>query len=471
MAKLNVVIPAVDVMVNGQAYRKVDRKAQAGDIVKALSRSIDVDAGAYYTVEKDESRGPFYRDNVGSRRFRLERTDLHEVYTLLSVDPPAAPSDAFTYDGAEYREVKRWAEKGERIRIVNRHPNEHRYEQGAEFVVNSVDGDGDVRVTLGDSDRKLVVLSEYAVLEPTVQPDVDPAPEYVEVKRKANVGERIKIIDAWLAGDNYANGSVLTVVGYSGSCVEVSETDRVVADREYVVLEPVTAQAPAQPKRYTAGDFVKVVREGGAHNYEVGSVVKVTRLDIADLFYAEKADGSTGNMLARKQTEPATETEFLAQRKPAEPARLEVGDIVRIHRARYAGDRLKIGEVRKVAEVDSSFVPYRADKLDGSDHDWFREGDLGKLTAEETAAIEKEAQETAKWAEIGRKVGEFKRGDVAKVVSTLGAEGLSEGSIVEVVGPDGTDAPSVKLPDGDTGYAVVTLVTPVEQRFDTEQAA
>jgi hypothetical protein len=34
MGKLNVVVPAVNVTVDGIEYRKVDRKAQAGDIVR-----------------------------------------------------------------------------------------------------------------------------------------------------------------------------------------------------------------------------------------------------------------------------------------------------------------------------------------------------------------------------------------------------------------------------------------------------
>jgi hypothetical protein len=632
MAKLNVTYPAVDVVVNGQAYRKVDRKlAQAGDIVKVISSDYDMEYGGFYPV----GDGPSVVDDVNDRvnPFGTYPEDF-EVYAPLSVDPPAASSDELTFGGAqyrkverparegdviiitkvvhpryeqrvtvgnaylvtevddagdaqiadnngrnydtigdtfdvyekvaeevaqapdmppvEYREVKRWAEKGERIRIVNRHPNEHRYEQGAEFVVNSVDGDGDVRVTFGGNDRKLVVLSEYVVLEPIAQPIVAPAQEYVEVDRKAAVGERIKIVEAYAAMDNYVTGDEFAVknVRYDGA-VYVEEHDRVIAQFEYVVLEPAPAQASAQPKRYVAGDFVKVTsnsvgheytegsvvkiaetkdnaRHGGqqfraekadgtfgnwlvtddvepadeaafnaqkphpkrltigdfakviaarsGHNYEVGSVVKISVDDHRSMPYkAEKADGTTGNWLYESVLEPATEAEFLAQRKPAEPARLEVGDIVRIARARYDGDRLVIGEVRKVAEVDSSSVPYRANKMDGSDHDWFRVGDLVKLTADEVAAIEKEAQETAKWAAIGRKVGEFKRGDIVEATRLLGKKERVIGEVEDVPQQeDGGMAAGLRLPDG-TFYAVdadgMALITPVEQRFDTEQAA
>jgi hypothetical protein len=394
MAKLNVTIPAVDAMVNGQAYRKVDRKAQAGDIVKFTDGALPsfVTDGAFYAVDRVDGAGDAHiTDNDGDGYDTAG--DSFEVYAPLSVDPPVAPSDELTFGGAtyrkvdrpacegdvivitkvvhpryeqrvtvgnaymvtevddagdaqiadnngrdydtsgdtfdvyekvaqppaqapdmppvEYREVIRWAEKGERIRIVNRHPNEHRYEQGAEFVVNSVDGDGDVRVTLGDSDRKLVVLSEY------------------------------------------------------------------------VVLEPTAAQAPAQPKRYAACDYVKVTGNSVGHGYADGSVVKIAETkDNArhggQQFRAEKADGEVGNWLVTDDVEPADEAGFEAQK----PAELEAGDLAKIARAR--------------AEVDSSDIPYRAEKVDGSDYDWFCVGDLEKLTVEEAAAIEKEAQETAK---------------------------------------------------------------------------
>lgn len=80
------------------------------------------------------------------------------------------------------------------------------------------------------------------------------ATQYREVPRKANAGERIKIVDACYAGvpPVYANGDELTVVRDFGSMgVRVdrkwdvkSGIDAWVAHREYVVLEPIVAPAP-----------------------------------------------------------------------------------------------------------------------------------------------------------------------------------------------------------------------------------
>lgn len=90
MVKLNVTIPAVDVMVNGQAYRKVDRKAQAGDIVKALYAREDITEGAFYAVYADGDGDPAFRDDDGDERcVFLEYRDRYE--TFAPVTPQLRP--------------------------------------------------------------------------------------------------------------------------------------------------------------------------------------------------------------------------------------------------------------------------------------------------------------------------------------------------------------------------------------------
>ncbi|MEC0167904.1 hypothetical protein [Paenibacillus graminis] len=623
MAKLSVVIPAVDVMVNGQAYRKVDRKAQAGDIVKALSRSFDVDTGAFYAVEVDASRGVFYRDNVGSRRFRLERTDLHEVYAPVA----AAPSETITYENAQYRKVDRPAREGDVVMITEPDDAEYTADEGVSlnqpylvmrldsaddpqimnargkeydtagdvfdvyekvtrpsveyrevkryanvgdtikmvedadaggwlagdtFIVTSVASDKAVHFTDNDGDgRRRSGTDDYVVLEPIVAT----TPTYVEVKRKASVGERIKIVAAENAHGKYANGDELTVASDDhlwGEAVRVNEFYQpVLYDREYVVLEPVPAQAIAKPKRYAVGDFVKVTGNSVTHDYAEGSVVKITETkDNArhggQQFHAETADGERGNWLVTNDVEPATKAEFLAakaqtQRKPAEPA-FSVGDTVKLTvadggRPCYGWGRVSNGDIGKVAYVSSDSIsvdfpkqrgwnakPEELTKVDPRDA--FAEGDkvrlisggntsglhdyetgdvytvlapkspvgngkvkitgggqptgyatpdqLVKLTAEEVAAIQKEAQEAVKWVAIGRKVGEFKRGDIVSFTRTDGDKGVGTvedgGSFDSAIGVrigakpyDGEKYRGVYFDEGDTA----TLIVPVEQRFDT----
>lgn len=65
----------------------------------------------------------------------------------------------------QYREVKRKAAVGERIKIVAAGMTFGRYSNGDEFTVNYVDRDSDVYVSIDGKDR-LICFSEYAVLEP-----------------------------------------------------------------------------------------------------------------------------------------------------------------------------------------------------------------------------------------------------------------------------------------------------------------
>ncbi|WP_156949700.1 hypothetical protein [Paenibacillus sp. FSL R7-269] len=373
---------------------------------------------------------------------------------------------------AEYREVKRWAEKGERIRIVSKHDG--RYENRDEFVVDAPAGFGDVFVKHPqgmNEGRACVCYVEYVVLEPIAQPVV-----YVEVKRKADVGERIRIVNA-CAWSDYENGDEFNVVRLDSDgdifIVDNAGGPECVATDEYVVLEPVTAQVIEEPERLTVGDYVKVVREGGTHNYAVGSVVKVTKLDGFGLFNAERADGKIGNLLALGQTEPATEAEFLAQRKPA----FNVGDKIRITRSQC---NWPVGTIATVTEVlarlnhDSGTVKALADG-----HTYLADGCAFEvLTAEEVAAAEKEAalalQEIAKWNAIGRKVGEYKTGDIVEVTSTSGlcvGDKINVGDIVVLGDKDESDemfrlqAPGV-IGGNWAETDMFKLVTPVEQRFD-----
>ncbi|ATO12220.1 hypothetical protein ACJGE4_15515 [Bacillus velezensis] len=83
------------------------------------------------------------------------------------------------------------------------------------------------------------------------------------------------------------------------------------------------------------------------------------------------------------------------------------------------------------------------------------------LTEEEAAKIERQQAEEAKWAKIGRKIGEYKKGDVVQFKDDYVAIG-----VVEDVG---TSRLGVRMPD--EAYQGpykndVTLITPVEARFD-----
>ncbi len=84
------------------------------------------------------------------------------------------------------------------------------------------------------------------------------------------------------------------------------------------------------------------------------------------------------------------------------------------------------------------------------------------LTEEKAAEIERQQAEEAKWAKIGRKVGEYKNGDVVRY-------DYGDNEICEVV--DDTEEGRVGVQTKEYGIcrekpANLRLITPVEARFD-----
>lgn len=92
-----------------------------------------------------------------------------------------------------------------------------------------------------------------------------------EVKRKAKVGEYIKIVDAKPLFNSYKNGDVFKVVSVHKTGVEIKKDGTLVTaawHSEYVVLENYKPEEKAQEKDNSeihVGDMVEVVDCG--HNY------------------------------------------------------------------------------------------------------------------------------------------------------------------------------------------------------------
>lgn len=91
---------------------------------------------------------------------------------------------------------------------------------------------------------------------------------YNEVKRKAAVGERIKIVNAQMTGGSYKDGDEFTVKeSLDNVGVKVVENGAGIWHREYVVLEPVeTAEPPAElelPEELVQS-FALFIRENAA---------------------------------------------------------------------------------------------------------------------------------------------------------------------------------------------------------------
>lgn len=96
--------------------------------------------------------------------------------------------------------------------------------------------------------------------------DVKPDNGVREVKRKAKVGEYIKIVDAKPLFNSYKNGDVFKVVSVSRSGVEIKKDETQVTaawHEEYVVLENYK---PEKKDEICVGDTVKVTDTGMQYN-------------------------------------------------------------------------------------------------------------------------------------------------------------------------------------------------------------
>ncbi|MEK4360862.1 hypothetical protein NYE48_28035 [Paenibacillus sp. FSL M7-1455] len=248
-----------------------------------------------------------------------------------------------------------------------------------------------------------------------------------------------------------------------------------------VVIPAVEVEVNGQKYRKVereakTGDIVKITDFIVPDFIEDGGFYEVVRIDSCGYPQIFDEDGDECYLckdayeVYEKVAEPATPQYRKVMKEEYEEAtkpkpNVSVGDKVRI--IRYQCNWTE-GTIVTITEPDVGGVgkTARAVSEDGriflTDYDSFE-----LLSAEELAQIAEEA----KWAKIGRKVNEFKRGDLVRVLRTMGASSLRKGQIVEVAVPDGTTEPEVFVGNGGTRYAGVELIIPVEQRFDLQKEA
>jgi hypothetical protein len=153
--------------------------------------------------------------------------------------------------------------------------------------------------------------------------------------------------------------------------------------------------------------------------------------------------------------------------KTAEPNRLKVGDYVKVVDTTTRGgthrSNIEVGEIMRITEDDGTSAPYSAEKFDGSDYEWFREGTIVKATDEEVAeAKAKLAQKDleAKWAKIGRKPNEFKEGDAVRYKKAFTTVVVATPELVRINQSNNVDKHICVSP------ADLTLVFPAEASFE-----
>ncbi|AMQ66718.1 hypothetical protein FDG96_gp59 [Bacillus phage Mgbh1] len=134
----------------------------------------------------------------------------------------------------------------------------------------------------------------------------------------------------------------------------------------------------------------------------------------------------------------------------------KVGDYAKVVGETRYGD-IETGEIVKISGItDHIEQGCRIELLDGRDCDFVNPED-----------IEKVSEEVVKWAEIGRDPGEYKEGDIVRVIDT-GSSDLTKGEVDEIVrvDQDGTYRIGRRVHANWVWRDRIELVTPVERRFD-----
>ncbi|MGG0757524.1 hypothetical protein [Brevibacillus laterosporus] len=399
-------------------------------------------------------------------------------------------SNIKTVNGVQYRVVTdREAQVGDYLMYGESHGDYIVAEKTYEVVeIDSFDDPqiineyGETYDTIGDED-------DYELLEKigTVPNELvtHEGVTYRKVTREAEPGEKIIVVYAQHAGHTYKNGDVLSVTSKRSTGVSVRESEISLWQSEYVVLEPASideelaaAQARvaeleamkkkevAEANRLKVGEYAKVVEFGRSHA-SVGQIVKVTRVDGSAMpFRTENLDGKfTGwfyvDGIVRATDEEVAEAkrqQAFDQFKPGEKVRLVSGG------GNFPLFGFKNGGIYTVVQnkVTVNAGDYRVSIQDQDGLEGYAKPDQ----------LEKVTDEEAKWASIGRKVGEFKVGDTVRFLGRSTIHGLNEhvGIITTIERTDG-EFSSYRLSEPDfvdskydtwTSPEELELIAPVE---------
>ncbi|WP_094247565.1 hypothetical protein [Bacillus velezensis] len=291
--------------------------------------------------------------------------------------------------------------------------------------------------------------------------------EYERVEGEAKVGDIVFVTESW--GDqNIGEFFVVTyttsgirdqIVGMDGNICEASTY------RHNLRIFRKVSAVNVEAERLKVGDYAKVV--GQAIVTEKGEIVKVIQDTGAIIpFKVETMDGKYTEWRSEASLVRATDEEVAEAKDAAARAKFKRGDKVRLLSG--GGDYPLSGfENDKIYEVlYNNFNHPKGKRIriaDSTERFGYATPDqLEILSEEEAAEIERKQAEEAKWAKIGRKVGEYKNGDVVRY-------DYGDNEICEVV--DDTEEGRVGVQTKEYGIcrekpANLRLITPVEARFD-----
>lgn len=472
MAKLNVVIPSVDVAVNGVKYRKVERSAVAGDIVKALTSTVDIGDGSFYEVFGKGGESVYLIDDEGDCREQQLRKypSNYEVYEKVT-EPSTKPSAP-----VKYREVKRKANVGERIKALE---GQYGYTVGDELVVTNADRWGDGTGVSADPNDAALYHSEYVVLEQITEPIAPTKPERLKVGEYAkviggdnyytSVGDIVKLVGNELRGFKVADigGTELAGVKFFKSLVRATNA-------EVASVKQALERTKAIGEFAEGGHAVMVnATLGNTLGFERGDyvIVRIKPDYGPSALIVETKRGNVGYCNA-DALRKITKEEYEAATKPA---LIPVGQYGKITHAMFPKNSAYIGSIVEIIGHDGpSIAPYSVRTIVGGVEKFALADGVVPVTSVEVEAVRKETQEIAQWNAIGRKVGEYKAGDVVRVIKSCWIADTKEGDITSIAELRRGGVALTQLNSSGVNAWVIAeeieLLAPVESLFNTTTA-
>lgn len=265
--------------------------------------------------------------------------------------------------------------------------------------------------------------------------------------------EGVKVIDAV--------GGEIKKVSYDGAEYTVATGDAKVGDLVLCVNES---------SFFTEGAFylTQDVYEGGGPRMK----------DDEDDYFGLQEDAYVLFRKISAQTTPTIEERVeeleaeVAQLKALKP-KFSVGDYVKIVKS-YVGYEGEIAKITGVGEYSTAkgIAEFEIEHIPKKNGLFAVTADqIVKATDDEVTMAKEKAEEIHKWAKIGRKVNEFKKGDVVRVLAHARGRKVGEIGTVENSGTVGADGIGIRFGDG--AFVGICrkgdnaeLIAPVDARFD-----
>ncbi|WP_431805532.1 hypothetical protein [Bacillus pumilus] len=390
---------------------------------------------------------------------------LKGVKTLDMVDGKITK---VAYEGAEYERVEGEAKVGD---LFLPRKGFHDMTAGSFYAIKATDPDGDAYF-YDDGGWSGVICSD----------------DYFPFRKKhtrLKVGDYAKVVDDSVQ-DAVTKGDFVkiteddettlpfkcdVVIGKSacGGYIWARESDLVLAT-EAEVKAAKEAETPLK-----VGDYAKVINN--VMEYREGNIVKIAeggsrfdfKVDFINVTGLSKFPGQVYGYIDAKDLTRATDAE-VAEAKANLAPKFSIGDYAKVVGDTYYSDIVG-GAIVKITDLADEEGDLRFELVGDGDYDYAKPSSLEKVSAEDADKYEEEASTKAKWAKIGRKVGEYKVGDIVAYDDPPAIGNLGFGEVTKDTNSYGaTRIDAVDYRGDRYGYYLdpekLTLITPVEARFD-----